>query len=107
MAGRNSSARGFLRGGFVGEKKTFRFKDKTGAVASAGGIQKGLLRLTRGGAAKLTLAGKQVDMQTPAPGSVRVTISIQPSTPADEPGRCLSVAGSFRPKGKKGALKFP
>jgi hypothetical protein len=94
-------------GTFLTKKKAFLWKDKTGAIASARGIQKAQLRLVKTGSAALTASGKQVRLQTPAPGRVEVTLAFQRTTPADAPGRCLSTTATFRAKGKKGALKFP
>jgi hypothetical protein len=89
------------------KKKRLRFKDKTGAVASAQGLSQLKLRVRKDGSVALATRGKQVLFATPSAGRVHVTMGFRNPATADVGNQCRSGVETFRAIGKKGALKFP
>jgi hypothetical protein len=80
----------------------FRFRDRTGALAS--GVDGFVLRRKKNGTLKIALRGKGAQFATPSAGAMGVVLGF------DDPagGRhCASIEPAFRPKGKKGLLLAP
>ncbi|HXJ33701.1 MAG TPA: hypothetical protein VMS22_06625 [Candidatus Eisenbacteria bacterium] len=88
-------------GRLVGKKRAFRFKDRAGTVAR--GLAKIAVKLARGGAAKVSIAGKRTQLTTPAAGSIDVTLGLR----SEAESRCAAVTAPFRAVGKKGVLRAP
>jgi hypothetical protein len=83
----------------------FKFWDRKHMVTSARGINDLTVKIRRDGSVRLRTLGRRVQMQTPARGSLQVTVGFH--DPAGDAGnRCSSTVQAFR-SGRRGALLAP
>jgi hypothetical protein len=92
---------------FTGKKKTLVFRDKTGVVQSAKGLQRIKLRLRKDGSVLVVMRGKQVRMATPPAGRLGLMLGLRDPATAEDGNQCRGTTQAFRAVGKKGALRFP
>ena len=85
--------------------KAFKFRDRKHQIASARGVQKMKVKVRRRkGGVRFRAFGRKVEMQTPARGTLQVTVGFH--DPAGGPNMCSSQLQEFR-TGRKGRLLAP
>ncbi|HEV7734055.1 MAG TPA: hypothetical protein VGR62_17925 [Candidatus Binatia bacterium] len=93
----------------VGKKNTFKFwwdrkhKDR---VPSAQNIDDMKVAIKKNGTIKYAAYGKHVNLLTPSPGSLMVTVGFRNPTVGDSSNRCSTVTQPYS-AAKKGAIRFP
>ncbi len=89
----------------VGRKgKSYRFRDRTGGVGSAAGIDGLVVRRKKNGTLLAAVKAKAAKFATPSAGPVALTLGF---TDPDGTSRCAAVQPQLAPQGKKGALRAP
>ncbi len=92
-----------------GKKKTFKFwwdRKNNSRIASAQNIDDMKVAIKKNGTIKYAAYGKKVNVATPAPGSLMITVGFRNPTVGDSSNQCSSVTQPYR-AGKKGSLRFP
>ena len=85
-------------------KKGLVFRDGNGTLAGAGGLERVTLTEKRNGA-KLAVSGARAKLDTPAPGTLALTLGLRDPATAEAANRCATGTATFR-AAKKG-IRYP
>jgi hypothetical protein len=89
---------------FLTKGRAFKFIDKLATVSTARGVQKVVVRLKPDGSVRFLAKGKQVHVQPPAAGPLRVTVAFATKGTAGPDTRCSTTTQSFRSRPRGGLL---
>ena len=90
---------------FVKKRRSFRFRDKKHLIASAMGLDKMRIVVKKSKRVRFRAFGKSVQIHTPAPGSLQVTVAFHDRT-SDANNMCSTQTQAFR-TGRRGRLRAP